>query len=328
MKNILVTGATGFIGANLTAELVGRGYTVRIFRRPGSDLRAIADIDVEHAMGDLRDPESLRRALAGRDTVFHAGALVSYWRRQRQEMYETNIGGTANVIDACLKAGIERLVHTSSIAAVGYREDGQLSDETTSFNWEILDIGYRISKFRAEEEVRRGIAQGLPAVIVNPSVVIGERDVRFNAGQIIRDVRRKRLFYYVDGGTSVAYVGDVVQGHIQAALNGRVGERYILSGENLTHRQILSVTAEVVGGIQPLFRLPFLGARVIAWCSEAVAEVTNRRPWVGRELISGLNIRNWFSCEKAARELGYTVTPFRESVARTFEWYRKHRLLQ
>src|SRR3990172_2285772 len=165
MKNILITGGTGFIGSNLSAALVERGYSVRLFRRPSSDLTAIGGLDVEQVPGDLRDPDSLRKAVKGWDTVFHVGALVSYWRRQREEMYEINIGGTRNVVEACLAAGIERLVHTSSIAAIGYPGDGSLADENNLFNWDSLDIGYRVSKFRAEGEVLKGVSRGLPAVI-------------------------------------------------------------------------------------------------------------------------------------------------------------------
>ncbi len=327
MKNILLTGGTGFIGSNLAADLTKRGYSVRLFRRPTSSLTAVADLDVEHFHGDLRDAEALRKAVKGCDTVFHVGALVSYWRKQREEMYDINIGGTRNIVEACLEAGVERLVHTSSIAAIGYSDAGALADESNAFNWDRLDIGYRISKYRAEEEILKGVGKGLPAVIVNPSVVIGERDVHFNGGQIIRDVHRKRLFYYVDGGSNFVYVGDVVNGHIQAALKGRAGERYILCGENLTYREMLLTTAQVVGGIEPLFRIPFWSARGIAWISEAVADVTGKKPWVGRDLVAGLHIRNWFSCEKAKRELNYSVTPFRTAVQRTFDWYRAHRLL-
>lgn len=327
MRNILITGGTGFIGSNLAATLIDQGYSVRIFRRRSSDLSAIADLDVEHAEGDLRDLDTVRKAVKGCDTVFHVGALVSYWRREREEMYRVNIDGTRNVVEACLEAGVERLVHTSSIAAVGHANNGMLADETTPFNWDAMDIGYRISKFRGEQEVLKGVAQGLPAIIVNPSVVIGERDIHFNGGQIVRDVYKKRLFYYVDGGVSVVYVGDVVRGHIQAALKGRIGERYILSGENLTYRQLLTTTAEVVGGIKPVFRLPFWCARGIAFVAETIGDVTGKKPWVGRELVAGMHIRNWFSCSKAERELDYSVTPFRTAVQRTFDWYREHHIL-
>lgn len=327
MRTVLITGASGFLGSNLASALTKDGYHVRILRRPTSDLRALAGIDVEHHLGDLRDKESLRKAMRGCDTVFHVAALVSYWRKQRKELYDVNIGGTANVVDVCLELGVEKLVHTSSVAAVGFAGDRIPADETTAFNWGSLDIGYRISKHRGELEVLRGVKLGLPAVMVNPSVIVGERDIHFNGGQIIRDVYKKRIFYAIDGGISVAYVGDVVQGHIAAASAGRIGERYILSGENLTHNQIIAQTAEVVSGWKPLLKLPLWAAKGLAAGSEVIANVTNSKPWLARELIAGITRTCWFSHEKASRELGYTVTPFRTAAQRTFEWYKQHSMI-
>jgi dihydroflavonol-4-reductase len=327
MRRVLVTGATGFLGSNLSAALKSSGYDVRILRRQASDLRALQDIDVEHRLGDVRDKESLRSAIQGCDTVFHVAALVSYWRKQRPELFEINIGGTANVVDACLELGVEKLVYTSSVAAVGFAGDRVPADETTDFNWQSYDIGYRTSKHRAELEILRGVRLGLPAVIVNPSVIVGERDIHFNGGQIVRDVYKKRIFYAIDGGISVVYVGDVVQGHIAAASAGRIGERYILSGENLTHSQIIAQTAEVVGGWKPLVKLPLWAAKGLATGSEVIANVTNSRPWLARELIAGITRTCWFSHEKSSRELGYTTTPFRTAIQRTFDWYQQRSMI-
>ncbi|MEX2115474.1 MAG: SDR family oxidoreductase [Bacteroidota bacterium] len=327
MRNVLVTGATGFLGSNLAAALKELGHNVRILRRPTSSLQALDGIDVEHHLGDVRDRDSVRRAIRGCDTVFHVAALVSYWRKQRAELYEINIGGTANVVDVCLELGVEKLVHTSSVAAVGFAGDRIPADEATAFNWESYAIGYRNSKHRAELEVQRGVKLGLPAVIVNPSVILGERDIHFNGGQIVRDVYKKRIFYAIDGGISVVYVGDVVRGHIAAASMGRIGERYILSGENLTHSQIITQTAEVVGGWKPLLKLPLWAAKGLAAGSEVIANATNTKPWLGSELIAGITRTCWFSHEKAARELGYTITPFRTAVKRTFDWYRQQSMI-
>lgn len=327
MKNVLVTGGTGFIGSNLAAALVNEGYRVRILRRPSSDLRAVSDFDAEHVLGDIRDQDAVRRAVQGCDTVFHVAALVSYWKRQREQLFDINVGGTANVVRACFEAGVEKLVHTSSIAAVGFPGNGQPANEETAFNWERYDIGYRISKHRAEQEVLRGVKHGLPAVIVNPAIVLGERDIHFHGGQIVRDVYRKRIFYYVKGGISVVYVGDVVRGHLEAARGGRIGERYILSGENLTHREILATTADIVGGIKPLVRIPLPVARGMAAGAELFSTITGIKPWISRELIAGINLRVWFTCEKARRELGYSVTPFRTAVQRTFDWYKNQHFI-
>jgi dihydroflavonol-4-reductase len=327
MKNVLVTGGTGFIGANLTAALMLEGCNVRILRRPNSDLRALRGIDVEHALGDVRDKESLKSAIKGCDTVFHTAAIVSYWKKERPLMFDVNIGGTRNVVESCMELGVERLVHTSSIAAIGFPENGSVADETNAFNWHRYDVGYRISKYEAEQEVRHGMKRGLDAVIVNPSVVIGERDIHFHGGQLIRDIYRKKIFYYVAGGMNIVYVGDVVRGHILAAMRGRTGERYILSGHNLTHKEIITTIANVVKGIKPIFRMHPAFVRFVAIASERIAESLGRRPWVTRELFAGSHLHYHFNCQKAEAELGYTRTPFREAVEKSFAWYRSDNML-
>ena len=327
MKNVLVTGGTGFIGSNLAIALAREGCNVRILRRPDSDLRAIGDANVEHCIGDVTDPTSVRRAMNGCDTVFHTAAIVSYWRKERERMYAVNIGGTRNVVEACLQCGIRKLVHTSSVAAIGFPETGMRADETNTFNWEPYDVGYRISKHRAESEVQRGVGLGLPAVIVNPSIVIGPRDIHFNGGQIVRDIRKRRLFFYMDGGMSIAYVGDVVRGHIAAAQKGRIGERYILCGENMPIREVFRITAEVVGGIIPRVKLPKSLVNTVAGIAEQVGSITNKKPWLTRELVARAGTMYYFSCAKAERELGYTLTPFRTAVERTFSWYKANGLL-
>lgn len=177
VRDVLVTGGTGFIGSNLTIALLDEGCHVRI-RRPNSDPRAIEDAPMQYCIGDIRDPDSLRGAMKGCETVLHTAAKVSCWRREREEMYNINIDGTRYVVDARLELNVEKLVHTSSIAAIGYSEDGALARETNEFNWDRYDVGYRISKHLAEREVQRGVRRGLHGVLVNPSVVIGPRSER------------------------------------------------------------------------------------------------------------------------------------------------------
>jgi dihydroflavonol-4-reductase len=327
MRNVLVTGGTGFIGSNLAAALVKQGCNVRILRRTDSDLRAVGSLGVEHAVGDVRNAASLMAAMKGCDTVFHTAAIVSYWKKERPLMFDVNIRGTRNVVDSCLELGVETLVHTSSIAAIGFPENGTTADETNSFNWERFDVGYRISKFEAEKEVRRGVERGLHAVTVNPSVVIGERDIHFHGGQLVRDVYHKKIFYYVAGGMNIVYVGDVVRGQLLAAERGRTGERYILSGENLTHKEIISTIAQVVGGIKPLFQMPQACVKLVTAISEGIANRLGRRPWVTRELLAGSRLNYHFSCRKAEVELGYTRTPFPEAVEKAFAWYCNNGLL-
>ena len=322
MRNVLVTGGTGCVGSNLAIALVREGCNVRILRRPDSDLRAIGRADVEHRFGDVRDLESLKCAMTGCDTVFHTAAIVSYWRRERERMYDVNIGGTRNVVQACLETGIEKLVHTSSVAAIGFPEHGSWADETNPFNWEAYDVGYRISKHRAEQEIQRGVRLGLPSVIVNPSIVVGPRDIHFNGGQIVRDIYKKRLFFYLDGGMNVVHVDDVVRGSIAAACRGRIGERYILCGENLAMKEVFQIAAEVVGGIRPMMRLPGCAVRLVATAAEGFGSISNRKPWLTRELVARSGTAYYFTNAKARKELDYSVTPFRVAVREAYDWYR------
>jgi dihydroflavonol-4-reductase len=327
MKVALVTGGTGFVGSTLAKALLQGGWQVRILRREHSDLRAIGNTDVEHRFGDVRDLGSLKRALGGVDVVFHTAALVSYRRRERETMYETNIGGTRNVVQACLEGGVGRLVHTSSIAAIGFTPDGSPADETTEFNWGSYDVGYRISKHEAELEVKKGVKDGLDAVIVNPAIIIGPGDIHMHGGQLIRDVYKWRIFYYVSGGMNVVSVDDVVQGHLAAYHRGRTGERYILGGENLTHKEVFTTIAKLLHRPTPLFRLPNSIARAVAASAERYASITMSKPWVTRELIAGLGTFSWYSVEKAKKELDYSFVPLKEIIPTTADWFRSHNML-
>ncbi len=327
MNNVLVTGGTGFIGSNLAIALLQEGCNVRILRRPDSDLRAIGSAEVDHRLGDVRDLDSLKRAMNGCDTVFHTAAVVSYWRKDRERMYEVNIEGTRNVVQACMETGVQKLVHTSSVAAIGFLEQGNWADETNIFNWEPYDVGYRISKHRAEQEVLKGVRLGLPAVIVNPSIVIGPRDIHFNGGQIIRDIYKKRIFFYIDGGMNLVHVHDVVRGSLAAAQKGRIGERYILCGENLQIRDVFRITAEVVRGIVPRIKLSDSVVRLVAGLPEMIGNLSNTKPWLTRELVARPGTAYYFSCAKAQRELGYAVTPFRKGVEEAFAWYKDNKFL-
>jgi dihydroflavonol-4-reductase len=327
MKNILVTGGTGFIGSNLTHRLLEEGYCVKVFRRRESNLLALNGIDVEHCIGDVRNKDSLRKAMRGCDTVFHTAATVSFWRKKRNLIYEVNVLGTRNVAEAALETGVERLVYTSSVAAFGYRRDGKPTDEATEFNWGPLNIPYKNSKYEAEREILKAVAKGLSAVMVNPSVVVGARDLNLHGGQLIRDVKRGLAALYLDSRINVVYVGDIVFGHIQAAKKGRVGERYILSGENLKTKEAFERTANVVGGLRPRVRVPFTFAKVAARVCDLVSAATNLKPLITPELISAAQYENSYTAEKAIRELDYHITPFEVAVQEAYEWYLENGMI-
>lgn len=320
MKTILVTGATGCIGSNLIIRLINAGYNVRAFHRPQSSLLSLKDVKVEHVLGDVRDKHSLKIAIKGCDTVFHAAAIVSFWKRKHDEQMEVNVQGTRNVVEVCQELGVEKLVHTSSVAALGYRTNGKLIDETTAFNWD-NNITYKYSKHLGELEVLRGVEQGLNASIVNPTVVIGPGDQYIHGGQIIRDVKRGRVPAYVKGGMNIVSVHDVVNGHIAAALKGRRGERYILGGINLTHRDVFSLTAKTIGGTPPRIQAPVWFVKSVARTCDLFGAITNRQPWITSQLISGVGMRNWYSSEKAQRELGYQPSSIEQAIKEAYEWY-------
>lgn len=327
MKNVLITGGTGFIGSNLAHALLREGCSVRILRRPHSNLRAIGNANVQHCIGDILDPVSIKQAMQGCDTVFHTAALISYRKKEREEMYKVNITGTRNIVNASLELGVKKLVHTSSIAAIGFSHDGKPADEFNAFNWERYNIGYRISKHSAEKEIERGVRLGLPAVIVNPAVVIGPGDIHFHGGQLIRDVYKKRVFFSIAGGMNVVYIDDVIRGHLEAARRGRIGERYILCGQNLTHKENLTRIAEIVGGWAPRFQLPTKFVQWLGAAVETTSDMLHIKPWITKELFAGISINNYYTSGKAQRELGYSITPFKEAVEKTFLWYKNAGLL-
>jgi dihydroflavonol-4-reductase len=326
VKRVLITGGTGFVGANLAEALLKRKCYVRILRRSTSDLRALAGIDVQHAIGDVRDSTSLKEAMHACDTVVHTAAIVKFWKARWKEQFAVNVEGTRNVINACISEGVERLIHVSSIAALGHPQNQQPADETTAFNWEEA-AGYKHSKRLAELEVLEGVKKGLNAVIVNPSVIVGERDVNFHGGSLLTNVAKGTTLFYIDGGMNVVYVGDVVRGILGAADKGRTGERYILGGENLTTREVFSRTAALIGGRAPIMRIPTPLLHVVTRIIETGYGLLGKEPPITMDLMVHAGIYNWYSSAKAERELGYTITPFDETILAAHRWYRENGIL-
>ncbi len=321
---VLVTGGTGFVGSQLAAALVRRGDSVRVLRRASSNLIALEGLPVEHCLGNLMDPIAVAAAVAGCDLVFHTGAVASYWRTPRAEVYRTNVDGTRIVLDACRREHVPRVVFTSSVAAIGIRPDGSPADETTSFDSLSTGFVYAHSKHGAELAVQQAVAEGLDAVIVNPATVIGQGDHHLISGSMIVEIYRGHLPANPPGGMCVVDVDAVVQGHLAAAERGRTGERYILGGENLTHRAIAEIIGEVVGRRPPPLMIPRWALGPAAVAVDAFNRINPRPPMVSGEQIQLSGIDFYFDSGKAVRELNYPILPFRGAVEKAFHWYQAH----
>ena len=321
-----VTGGTGFIGANLVAGLNELAIQARVLRRESSSLLALEGLTYETAFGDVLDPpEKLARAMEGCDWVFHVAAVSDYWRRDKSWLYRVNVDGTKHILAAAALAGVKRLVYTSSATALGLPADGEILDEESEFsmnsagNWP-----YAHSKWLAEQEVRRACDEGLECVIVLPTVSIGPRDLNLVSGSIIVEAARGWGQAYPPGGTNFVAVEDVASGHIAATEIGRVGERYLLGGENLTFKEVAYTVCEIVGRPPPKFRIPnwFLPPMAVA-VSGARMVLGNRVPFEARQVrISGENL--YFDSSKAVQELGLSATPFRVAAQRAYDWYNSH----
>ncbi len=321
---VLVTGASGFVGAAVARALIAEGARVRVLLRPTSDRRNVADLPVEIAEGALEDPASLERALAGCRRLYHVAADYRLWVRDPRPMFRANVDGTRRLMEAALAAGIERVVYTSSVATLGHAADGGAADETTPSAENDMIGAYKRSKFLAEAEVRRLIAAGLPAVIVNPSTPVGPGDIKPTpTGRMIVEAAAGRTPAYVDTGLNIVHVADVARGHLLAAARGRIGERYILGGENMDLGRLFAEIAELAGRKPPRLRLPIAAIWPVAIGAEALARVTGREPLVTRDSLRMARHKMFFSSAKAMRELGYAPRPAREGLADAIAWFRE-----
>jgi len=325
MSATLVTGASGFVGSALVRKLIAAGHQVRVLLRLASNRRNIEGLPVEVAPGDLADGRSLESALEGCSALFHAAADYRLWARRPQQIYQSNVAGTVNIMQAALKAGVTRVVYTSSVATLGLHPDGSPADEKTPVTLADMIGDYKRSKYLAEAEVKRMIAeQGLPAVIVNPSTPVGPRDIRPTpTGRMVLDAACGRTPAYVDTGLNLVHVDDVAQGHLLAFERGVMGERYILGGRNMTLQEILIEVARISGQKPPRVRLPHNLVLPVAYISEAWAWLTNGPE--PRATVDGVRLSRkymYFSSEKARRELGYSPRPVEEALQDAVEWFR------
>jgi dihydroflavonol-4-reductase len=327
---VLITGASGFVGAAVARCLTRAGYDVRAMLRRTSRRDNLADLKVEIVEGDLLDAGAIARAMTGIRYVFHVAADYRLWARDPEDIVRTNVEGTRAVMTAALRAGVERIVYTSSVATLAARPDGEASDESLPLPQAQAVGAYKYSKVVAERAVEAMVAnENLPAIIVNPSTPIGPGDIRPTpTGRIIVEAAAGRMPGYIDTGLNLVHVDDVAAGHLAALQRGRIGERYILGGQNVLLRDMLGAIARRVGRRPPLLRLPRTMMFPIAYGAEALAHFTGREPFVTTTGLRLAKDRMFFTSAKAERELGYRARPYGEAIGDAIDWFRAHGYLR
>ncbi|MBA2409622.1 MAG: NAD-dependent epimerase/dehydratase family protein [Gammaproteobacteria bacterium] len=320
----LVTGATGFVGAAVARQLLDAGHAVRVLTRAHSDPRNLQGLIVERVVGDLTEPASLERAITGCDTLFHVAADYRLWALDPAPIYAANVEGTRNIMRAALAAKVRRVVYTSSVATLGTTRDGAPADERTPVTLDDMIGDYKRSKFLAEAEVHVLIADaGLPAVIVNPSTPVGPGDIKPTpTGRMVADAAKGRMPAYVDTGLNIVHVEDVAQGHLHALERGVIGERYVLGGENLSLKQILTTIAELSGRRPPRIRVPHNILLPIAHLAEGFGRLLRAEYLpLTVDSVRMAKKRMYYSSDKARRELGYAPRPASEALRDAVAWF-------
>lgn len=323
----LVTGASGFVGSAVLRELLSSGHEMRALVRPASDLRNLSNLEVELVTGDIRDPVSLDRALQGCSALFHVAADYRLWVREPRVMYETNVVGTKNILLAAGRRGVERIVYTSSVAALGCVPCGSPATEDTHATIADMIGPYKRSKFLAEIEVRRLVEEAaLPVVIVNPSTPVGPRDVKPTpTGRMILQAAGARMPAFVDTGLNLVHVDDVAKGHLLAFERGVIGERYILGGYNMTLKEVLNELGTVTGHPAPSLCLPHDLILPLAYLVEALAQMWgSREPFLTVDGVRLSKKKMFFSDAKARKELGYQTRPVIEGLRDAVDWFRRN----
>jgi dihydroflavonol-4-reductase len=324
-----LTGATGFVGSAVARCLAARGHALRLLVRPGGDRRNLAGLDAELAEGDLTDAASIARGMAGCRFVLHVAADYRLWVPDPAAMLAANVAGTRTVMRAAMREGAERVVYCSSVAALGLHADASPANEATPVTEADMIGAYKRSKFLAERAVLDLVAEGLPAVIVNPAAPVGPRDIKPTpTGRMILDAARGRIPAFVDTGLNVVHVEDVAEGHALALERGVIGERYILGSENLMLGDLLALVARSVGRRPPTIRLPLGLIWPIALAAEGIARATGIQPMVTRDHAKMARKRMFFSSAKAQAALGYAPRPAAAAIADAVAWFRQQGMLR
>jgi dihydroflavonol-4-reductase len=323
---VLITGATGFVGAAVARAVAATGGDVRVLVRQDSELGNLDGLTVEHVHGDLRNPDSLRHALAGCRQLYHVAAHYALWAKDPSIFYDINVTGTRLLMEAAREAGVERIVYTSTIGAIGLPEGGGLGTEQTPVSLAQMAGDYKRSKYLAEQEVLKLARAGLPVVIVNPSAPVGERDIKPTpTGQVIVDFMKGRMPAYIDTGMNLIDVDDVAVGHVRAMERGRIGERYILGNKNLMLRDIFELLSKLTGIPAPTIKLPRLAILPLAYVNKWIADyVTHRPPRIPLEGVKMAKYKMHYDCNKAVRELKLPQPPIEIALEKAVRWFRDH----
>ena len=318
-----MTGSTGFVGSHVTRQLVAAGHCVRVLVRRSSNVTVLEGLPLERAEGDLRDALSLDRAMKGVRRVFHIAADYRLWVASPEEIYESNVEGTRRLFQIAAEAGVERVVYTSTVATMAVPiPGGELPNEETRATLEQMVGHYKRSKFLAELEAIKAAAAGLPIVIVNPTAPVGPGDWKPTpTGRIIVDFLNGKMPAYVDTGLNLVAVEDVAAGHLLAADNGRIGERYILGARNMTLKQILQALASITGRPAPRVRLPHAVALVAGYADEWFSRLMGREPRIPVEGVKMSRHRMFVASDKAERELGFKAGSVEGALERAVRWY-------
>jgi len=319
-----VTGATGFLGSHVARALADQGAQLRLLVRSTSNLRNLENLKAETAVGDLRDPVSIERAMAGCDTVFHVAADYRLWVRDPDEMYRSNVNGTRAILEAARKNGVQRIVYTSSVATMGFTSNGRPADENSPVSLADMIGHYKRSKFMAEQVAIEAGRGGMHVVTVNPTTPVGEHDVKPTpTGRIVVDFLKRKFPAYVETGLNLVDVRECARGHVMALEKGRPGERYILGGENLTLKQILDKLGAITGLPSPRVKLPYFFAFATGFVDEAITgRVLGREPRATVDTVRMGKKKMFASSDKAARELGWKIVLVEDALRRAVEWFR------
>jgi dihydroflavonol-4-reductase len=319
VKPVLVTGATGFVGWHVARLLNERGDRVRVLVR---DPKRLRESDAEVVTGDLKDPSSLARAVAGCGVVYHVAADYRLWAKDSNELFRSNVDGTRNMLTAARNAGVERLVYTSTVGCIGVPKNG-VGDEGIAVTEQDMKGAYKRSKFQAEQVALEFARENFPVVIVNPTAPVGDHDWKPTpTGKIVVDFVRRKMPAYVDTGLNVVDVRDVASGHLLACERGRPGQRYILGGENLTLQTIFAKLEEISGLPAPKIQIPYAVAYAAGVVSTAWAHVSGEEPRAPLDGVRMARKKMWVRHDKAARELGYAPGPAPDALRRAVEWFR------